>query len=1199
MPRPAAWFVFAFGMVCVAYGPADTTAQLKVEPKQPPKTETKAQPKPKPPEPKAQPKPPEPKAQPKPPEAKPAEPTEPEPPVIDGPPSPLELVRGLRQEGQSDLAIELIGELEKKANTPAAIKAELPLERARCLLEAADDEPDEAARLSLIGDAKDGFATFLRLAPGHPRAAEAYLALARLTALEAKAQLAKARRIDVPPEGDKDRDAELEKQRAEAAAARPLFLGAAKQFKTAADKIGGQLAGGGVDAATRRALLQSKVDAELASAVNQVYLGDTYIAATAAEKKERSKSIDQAAAEFKAIVNGTGVPMRVTWVAKAWAAECEFQKDNNKVAEEKFLEVLKAAGGDSDDGKRVARFFQIRHKVLEGEDKTVEKDARAWLSQYSANRRAAGEAVAVRWYLAEVRRRDGDRIVAAVPVVKGAKGPPPTPSLAMGPYREAEKLYRTISQSDNEFTFRAQKRRMYVVRRLLGEAEGKLADYKTFEEAQMASLIQISRLMDQERADVAPDARAGHAAALKDRRNKIVGLLEHARALATEKDNPSDVTEVLIRLIYFYDRTDQPQQAAVLGEYVARQVRGGGGKSSAGGALGINAYANASAQLRLTDAGEAAAARKADRDRAIRLGRFLDERFPNDTATDSARHQLAGLLYEEGKTVDAYDATLKVRPGYDRLLYLRLFQGAVATQLLTGKDSPLPDARRTDVFRRTVADLEKLPPPPATAHEDDARTFVSVRARLAFLYLLQNRVDPEAEKAEAGFAKAARIAEEASKSVGTFRALLQAGDKGPNLDGWEANLVAEDARTRAVYLEGLALFAAAKYDEVFNPIGKVLQEMNDKGRLAEQAKAVTAISADEDEANKDPDRGQKVKVGKLADGVDKLRRDLVVLGLKTRVQLGQGENSKQLFELLKKYGGSIESNQQMLEQLTTEMGGRIEGLRKAGKAPEAQALSGAFGQLLEEIAKEPNLPPGMQLFLGQALVVVGEYDKAVNALKNVPRPATLTPPPGDDEARFAANRYRRAALDTARAHRLGKKFPDAEKHLAEVMGTKDKPGWAYSSLDFRKEVCYLAEARGANEKDVKEANKQWGAAVKGWNELAGIARNRLSQPPPKQANGELDNAAVLRNKNDFYDAYFDASRCILKANLQLLTADPGKLQLKVDDTAKRFADLEKTEGSNMTTAVRNRYHDLIAEVPALRKSYEAAGGKLFLQAAEN
>ncbi|MFO0797402.1 MAG: hypothetical protein U0804_07975 [Gemmataceae bacterium] len=1185
MPRPAVWLVFALGMACVAYDPVGTsTAQQKTDPKAPAKVEPKQPPKV---EPKAQPKPPDPKAQPKPPE-----PTEPEVPAIDGPPSPLELVRGLRQEGQSDLAVELIAELEAKSDTPAAVKAELPLERARCLLEAADDEPDEATRLGLVGEAKDGFATFLRNTPGHPRAAEAYLALARLTSLEAKAQLAKARRIDVPPENEKGHDEELAKQKAEAAAARPLFLGAAKQFKSAADKLGAQLAAN-VDTNTRRALILSKVDAELASAVNQMYLGDTYIAATAEEKKERSKTIDQARNEFKELAAGAGVPGRVGWVAKAWMAECEFQKDNNKVSEAQFQDVLKAAGGDSDDGKRLAKFFLIRHKVIEGDDKAVEKDARAWLSQYGLNRKAAGEAVAVRWYLATVRQREADQLVAKVPVPKGSKAVPPTPATALPAYREAEKLYRVIAQSDNEFTFRAQKRRFYVVRRLLGEAELPPTAYKTFEEAQMASLIQMAKLQDQLRAD----SPAGEAA-LKERRNKIVGLLEHAREIATEKDNPADVNEVLLRLIYFYTETDQAGRAAILGEHLARQVRGTGGKSSAGGALGVRAYINAAASIRITEAEPAAAARQADRDRAIKLARFVDERFPTETATDQARHMLASLLYDEGKPVEAYDASLKVRQGYERLPYVRLFQGAVATQLLAPlKDSPLPDARRTDVFRRTVADLEKLPPPPATANEDDARTFVSVRARLAFLYLLQKRIDPEAEKNEVGYTRAARTAEEAAKLIGTYKSLM-AGDKGPNLDGWEAFLTTEDSRTRAVFLEGTDLFAAGKYEEVFGAAGKMLTEMNEKGPLAEQVKAVAAIDPDEEKANKDPDKAQKVKVTKLADGVDKLRRDLLVLGLKTRIQQGQADNGIQLFELLKKFGGSVETNQRTLEQLTTDMSGRIEALRKAGKAPEAQALSGAFGKLVERISAEPNLPTPMMLFLGQALVVVGEYDKAVETLAKVPRPANLGAPPADDAARVAAAQFRRAALDTARAQRMAKKFDPAEKLLAEAVGTKEKQGWAYSSLDFRKEACYLAEARGAETKDAKEANKHWGTAVKGWNELQAIARNRLTAPPPKDMNGQVDNNKVQQNKNAFYDAYFDSNRCVLKANMQLLAGNP-----KLDDTmgriAKLFVDLEQKEGANMYAEVKNRYHELLTEVPPLRQKYEAAGGKLFLQATEN
>ncbi len=1181
MSRSVVWSVFLFGMACVTLSSPATTAQApkvdpkaqpKADPKQPPKTDAKAtQP------PKAEPKPQPPKTEPKQPE--PA--AEPEAPAIDGPPNPLELVRGLRQEGLSDLAVELIGELATKPGVPPAVKAELPLERARCLLDAADDEPDEATRLSLIGEAKDGFATFLKTSAAHPRAAEAYLALARLTALEAKAQVAKSKRIEIPEAGPEKDDAE-KKQRAEAEAARPLFLGAAKQFKSAADKIGSQLAGGGLDPATRRALLASKIDAELASGVNQMALGDTYVNALAAEKKQRSEAIEKARGEFTALANARDTPARVAWVARAWIAECEYQKDNNKVSEEKFQEVLKATG-DAEDGKRMAKFFLIRHKRAEGDAKAVEKDARAWLSQYGANRKAAAEAVAVKWYLADVRQAEGDRVVA------GNKTAKATPPAAMPAYKEAEKLYRQIGQTDNEYTFRANKRRMYVVRRILGDADDPPASYKTFENAQMASLIQIAKLMDEEKLSPPedPEGRAKRTKALGDRRNKIVALLEHAREIATPQDNPSDVTEVLLRLIYFYQQTDQAQRAAVLGEYVARQVRGTGGKPAAGGMLAVSSYVRAGNSIRLTDAAEAEAARRADRERAIRLARFLDERFPNDTATDGARHQMAGLLYEDGRPVDAYDAALKVRPGYDRLAYVRLFQGAVATQLLTGKDSPLPPERRTDVYRRTVADLEKLPAPPPTTDEDDARTYLSVRARLAFLYLLQSRVDADAEKAGPGTAKARAVAEAATAAVPTYPALLTA-EKKPNLDGWEAFLAAEDARTRAVFLEATGHFVAAKYDDVFNTAGKVLAEMNQHGPITVPVKAVEAPEAD---------APQKARVEKLAEGVDKLRRDLVVLSLKTRVQQGQADKGVELLDLLKKFGGSIEANVPTLEQLTLEMSGRIEKLRREGKGAEAQALAGGFGKLLEKVSAEPNLPPAVQLFLGQALIVVGEYGKAEEALARVPRPANLAAP-ADDAARRVAAQYRRAALDTARAKRMGKKYDEAERLLGEAIGDKNKQGWAFSSLDFRKETNYLAEARGADEKDAKAANKHWGTAVKGWTELLTIARNRASGPPPKDANGNVDNNTIQRNKNAFFDAYFDYHRCILKANLQLLAGNP-KLDERVNDAAKRFVELEQKEGANMYADVKNRFHDFLTDEPQLRKAYEAQGGKLFLRATED
>ena len=122
-------------------------------------------------------------------------------PVAAQPPSPLELVRGLRENGQVDLALEYLKELEGRPLS-ADDKAALPLERAKCLLDASEEEADEGTRLGMVSEAKEGLNGFLIAHPKHPRAVEALLALAKLTALDAKEQLNRARRMEVPPAGE-------------------------------------------------------------------------------------------------------------------------------------------------------------------------------------------------------------------------------------------------------------------------------------------------------------------------------------------------------------------------------------------------------------------------------------------------------------------------------------------------------------------------------------------------------------------------------------------------------------------------------------------------------------------------------------------------------------------------------------------------------------------------------------------------------------------------------------------------------------------------------------------------------------------------------------------------------------------------------------------------------------------------------------
>lgn len=1148
------------------------------------------------------------------------------PPAPDpGPQSPLDLARGLRDAGMPDLALDYLKELAGKP-VADAVQSELPLERAKCLVDAADAEPDEGSKANRVAEAQRAFAAFLQATPDHPRAAEAYLALARLASLEGKSLLAKARRLDLPLEGGAARDDATARQRAEAARARPKFDEAAKRFDDAAKRLDAraeQVPPGG----PRRDLDRARFDARLEAGVSRLARADTYLHPTADDRAARVKDVDGARDVFAALARDPATPPRVAFVARAWMAECLWEKEEVKAAEEEAGKVLNAAGAEADDGKRVARFHRLRRKVGEARAgatvkgyEEVEKLARDWLRDYGRDRRAAAEAVAARWYLGLTLQALADAQMPPPPKTppKAGTPEPAVPAGAKLRYAEAERLFRQVAQTDTEYAARAGRQRLAVVRRLLGDANQPPAAYGSFEEAQMAALIHLGRVAELDKAGNAADEAKGH-------REKAVALLERARDLAGPADSPADLADLNLRLVVSYAQTGRPDRAAVLGEAVARAARPGTRPATAG-ALAVNAYA-AATQPGLAG-NQVEAARRADRDRAVRLAKFVDERFPADPATDRVRHRLAGLLYEDGKTVEALQALFKVGPGYDDLGPVRLFEGALASQVLAAKDLPLADDARRELFRKVVGDLSGVARPPAEAPEDDVREYLTARCRLALLYLHQPRTNPEAEQAEGGYAKARKAAEEALGLVPTFNVLVRAESKEPNPAGLELLLLAEDARTRAALLTGQALFLQGKYDDAYGAIGLILAEMKEKGPYAEVVKklapAAPAMKKDaepkKDEPKKEepkpggdaepkddapdapaaePDAAVRGRSAKLAEGIDKFRRELILLAVKIRVKQGRADQGVEQLDLLRAYGGGLDSNPAALRQLAAELGGQVQALRKAGKPEEANALAGAFGKLLDGVAAAPNLPSSTRLLVGQALGLVGEYAKAEAALKAVPPPADrglLAKPLGelDEATRKQVVEYRRAVLELARALRQGKKYAEAEAQLRDAMGPPGQPGWGFNSLEVRREVAYLAEARGADAATPAEAKKFWGEAVKEWGTVAAAARKQLEKPPPKDAQGNPNNAAVLRDRNAFYDAFFDSNRCVVLANQQLLKGNP-KLQTTWDNVGKKFAEVERAAGPDLTAEVRAKYADLLADLPELRKAYEAAGGKLFLE----
>ncbi len=1163
-------------------------------------------------------------------------------PVVAQPPSALELVQGIRQAGMPDLALEYLREIEadpaKLATLSELDRQAIPLVRAKCLLDSIDEEPDEGTRISISGEAKEAFNAFLVSNPQHPQAWEASLSLARLTSLEARAQLNRAMRIE--PGDDDD---ELRKKRdVEALKARPLFLLASKRFSAAAQLIKAKLTDKSLSAATRQAIARDAFDADLAAAINQVQLADTFLGSEPESVIERSKFLDDARATLAKLA--TGAPTnRTVWLARAWMAEslAMQQKPNEAEAESKL--ILASNLLEAEEGKRLVRFFQVRRQYLNALRDTSrlsqsERELRNWLNRYGKTNKLTPEVISARYYLALTLQEAAFQAIGPEP--KDGKLPTLSNSVRKQ-LEEAEKLYRALSQTDNDYTTRANRNRMAVVRKLMGEADRPAAEYVTFETAQIAALIQIAKLGDaQQRYQQAmsnpEEAEAGFWASwvgsarrtqleIQHRKEQVLELLERARGLATDKDPPGDVIDTLLRLVYFYQSNDEPYKAAVLGEHLAQTIKATGGKASTAGMLALNAYTTAANRIKPDTSdpsraelaiAAAAEARQSDRNRAIQMARYLDTKFPYDIPTDSARHRLAIMLLEDGKLASAFEALMRIRAGYPSLTNARLLEGYIASQLVTSlaKDIPLPAGmKREEVFRRAIKDLSLVSAPAATAAIDEIRSYLSARARLGLLFLAQSRADEAAEQAgPPGYDKALATANEIVAQIPTFDSLLEKpGEaKNFNLDGREMNLLAQDLRARALYLRSRNLLDGTpeQLAAAAEALGPAIEDVQKTGALV-TAELKQWAGGQGDEGDSDELAAQKARVAGLASGVDRTRRDIVMLGFKLRVKQGKPEEAAVMLDLLEKAGGSVEANQSTLELMARELAAQIPGLRQEGKTnpakeTEAKALGDGLAILLKRLVDVPKLTPASILFLGQTLHTVGQDEDAIKQFLKIATPSQADwatrkledfPQEIRNQLRNEIRDYRLAQLYLAQSQRGAGKLAESEKLVLAAIGTPEERGWAYNSLDFRKEMAMIYEAKGAAKLGVPK--DEWGKALKEWSTLFQVAQNQVSELTP-----DTPQEQVRLAKSNFFDAYLDIQRCLLEANSQLLMGNP-KLAETFTSIGKRIADMERTnridelEQKNqgiLSPEVWIRYSEILEKYPDLLNAYKAAGGKFFL-----
>jgi hypothetical protein len=1137
-------------------------------PKQDPKKPDPKKPDPKKSDDKAKPKPAEPK---KAPEPKPAPVAPPGQSELDGPTidtskptSPLDLVRGLRESDATDLAMEYLAVLERRS-LPPDVKTVLPLEAALTRLEAAKDESDAAKRDALIVRAKGEFDQFAKANSSHPRAIEAAVAFARATSFQARSQLARA--LKLPREGDKDKAA--------AALVRPIFEDASKKFAAAAKKLDELLAGASVTG-TRRTMLGRELNqAQLESGINLFEESRTVVRPSGPKDvAARSEALKAAKKAFKTV--GDRDPNNpFSWIAKAWGIECDYELQQVGDADKQAQALRNDAGRypAAREGVRMLRYFEAARKYRDARSPAELNFARGlgerWLNDYRTPK-GSREQFAIQYYVATLRREEA--MLTGVKTSKGPDGQTKIESVsaaAMNSFRQADREYRKLIETDNEYSDRAATDRTQVIRLIIGDKLKPAAEYATFEESQMAALVEMSSAMRDEK--LAPADRTKKMAS-------AAGYLRRAVSLAGPQDAPKDVLDAKIQWAYANLQGGQPQQAAVLGEHLARTARTPA-EAARAGAIAVQAYL-ASAPGADADDDSRRVAVTVDRKRAMDLAGMLEAKFAGESSTDSIRWMMGGQLYRAGQYAEAFAVLSRISPQFPGATNARLMEGAAAFQAIRGDAKPaLPAKEKKAIYDKAVADLKALPEPAPAANAADARLYLRTQQQLVELYLLDT---------PGGLANAVRVAATIELKSPKFASLS------PTVQAIHA-MDAERLRLTAVAGQATPLFNAANWSEFNGLVDPILRDM--AKRIAEGGTAVARA-----EKAKGDDSETAGELASAADRLDKFRRErFVLMALQAKIRAGEADQTGDLIDMLEKLGGSIDANAATLAQLLGTVKGQAATLRKQQKPDEADKLVAAVGELFIKFAAKKDLSVKYQYFAAKSLNDLGQSSKAIDLLAGLPdaQPEDLAAKFNDlsDDKKNSVRTHRSAKLELAKAYRQTGQFAKAETVLEAAMGPEGKPGWAAKVLDYRREAILLLEARAAAA-DGKVMNELWAKANQAWGKLAREYGGVLTQPLPKDE--EKKNEAI-RNRDQIKPVYFglfaDNQKCLVKANQMILKGKAEALEKRYDSIANAMKTVE-TQNPDLATEVREKFAEILDETPALKKRYEAAGGKMFLRNAD-
>jgi len=1142
--------------------------------------------------------------------------------------SQLELVRALRTAGMVDLALERLKDFKANPNLLTADEKKLlPLEEARIRLEEASLESDDSRRASLILQARGSFEEFIKANPTHPMAAQANVEIARLFALQAKGQLSKANRIE-------NREAKA----LEFSRARPIFTTAYNRYQGAITNLETRLKSIADTDPLKAELTRSKAQAELDAAVLQYELALTFIGED--EARQKGEGVDKAQKAFEKIADRYQ-NARIGFLASVWSWQCAFvngEASKAVPAIEKFI-TTNRNNRDAADAVRLASFFGIEH-VYESDAKDTsaagkyirtEQAAQRWLQAYPEAKNTP-EGIGARYRRGLMKEaqaflpggvifselpkpkpmppmpkpktseKDKDKEKPAEPV----KEPPPPVRKIIGIsagakqlLEDANKIYKEIADTDNEYSDRAQRRRL-INQLVVLEAEGKggdppLKSINTLEQAYLAAKVQQARIYDL--------AKSGRPETEQEKEEKkridnAVNYLERGLQRVTPKDPSRDVFDAQMLLVSFLTKKDRAIEAAVLGEGLARN-NPKMPKAAVAAALAIFAYNSSLAKLKEANGDDVA--QESDVKRIVALAAFAEKTWPNDGPTDAIRHVLS--FYQANRDKD-YEAAWKthsrISSGYSDVYQARREMAAAMFYLIRPEEKDPKKYRdtltanitkRAADFRATLAALEALQEPPATSPAYQAEAWAGAKTMQAQLYYMNgdyDKVDAVVKSTVEGLMKLDSLEAKKNDLAYTIRGL-----KYNSLQGRAADFI------RAKEF--------AKVGEVLAPeLDALKKEM--KAPPPEETPGFTRM--------------------RIA------QRSFLISAMSAFVQNKQVDQASEMLDALQASGGSLEQNVATMRSLNTTIQGQIETLTKEGKKADAAELATSFTEFLDKIKGDDvsKLPNGVILFLGQGYGAVNQNAKATELFDQLLKKPFEPNPKDPDAAAKHATFIRQMEYLQARAYRQagvqGGGKPDFDKAAAlmkKVVGDpiapKSKPvpqGWGYRNIDIRKEYCALLEDQNF-----------FGPAVSNWVKLTNeFVPGGLPQPVkflgqrqtfgtlsqvadmglatsfqlPTSVAGFIDVAfknvfpAIAERRNQqrqlYFDFFFEAQRCSARAYTTpavavRVTGGPEAIALKLQDIGQRLFDLI-TKNDDVPTDVKENIQDFLNEdrYKVIKKKFE-------------